>query len=307
MTQPDLPAPVVPATSRWGILARSAWIGAAGDVLAQEDGQRRGVLGQHAVDVAEGDDAAVAVGDLDADRALARDRGEDADVGGGQRVGEVVLEVRDLRHLHAGRELQLVAGDVRAGDGADDLRLDAEVAERLGEALRGLLLARGVRAHLLGRGALEDARVGQRELDVAGIEVLEDVVVLVGLGLAGDGRGQRQRLLELGLLRDRLGLGLGHAPAARRPPRRGRGSAARRRAARSWSTQDLVLGGLRRHDRRRAGVALDDPARLRLGLELAAAGTRASSRRPARRWRAARPRRSRRSAAAARRRTGTGR
>ena len=68
----------------------------AGDVLAEPDRERRPALGPRAEDVAEVDDAAVAVGDLDADGLLAGDRGEDADLGGGQRVGEVVLELGDL-------------------------------------------------------------------------------------------------------------------------------------------------------------------------------------------------------------------
>ena len=44
-------------------------------------------------DVAERDDLRRGVGDLDADGLLAGDRREDADLGRGQRVGEVVLEV----------------------------------------------------------------------------------------------------------------------------------------------------------------------------------------------------------------------
>ena len=69
-------------------------------------------------DVAEVDDPAPGVGDLDADRLLARDRRQDPDLGGGQRVGEVVLELGDLGDLGPGRQPQLVAGDVRAGDAA---------------------------------------------------------------------------------------------------------------------------------------------------------------------------------------------
>ena len=56
-----------------------------------------------------------AFGHLDADRLLAGDRREDPHVGGGQRVGEVVLEVRDLGDLDPRRQPQLVARDVRAG------------------------------------------------------------------------------------------------------------------------------------------------------------------------------------------------
>ena len=73
------------------------------------------------------------VRDLDADRLLAGDRREDADLGRRERVREVVLEPRDLRDLRPGRELELVAHDARAGDLADDRRVDAEVRERLHE------------------------------------------------------------------------------------------------------------------------------------------------------------------------------
>ena len=52
------------------------------------------------------------------------------------------LSCATLPTLMPGREPQLVAGDVRAGDHADHARLDVEVPERL-EQLRGdLLLAR---------------------------------------------------------------------------------------------------------------------------------------------------------------------
>ena len=79
----------------------------AGDVLAEPDRQRRPASGRVLEDVAELHDPPARVGHLDADRGLAGDRREDADVGRGQRVGEVVLELGDLAHLHAGREPQL--------------------------------------------------------------------------------------------------------------------------------------------------------------------------------------------------------
>ncbi len=142
----------------------------AGDVLAEPDRQRRPAGRRVLEDVAELHDPPARVGDLDADGRLAGDRREDADVGRRQRVGEVVLELGDLAHLDAGREAQLEARDVRAGDGADDLRLDAEVPERLDQARRGLLLAGGVRARLLGGRALEqrDARQLPVELGIVG-------------------------------------------------------------------------------------------------------------------------------------------
>ena len=51
------------------------------------------------------------VRDLDADGLPARDGGQDADVGRGHGVGDVLVEARDPGHLHAGAELELVAGD----------------------------------------------------------------------------------------------------------------------------------------------------------------------------------------------------
>jgi hypothetical protein len=82
---------------------------------------------------------------------------------------------------------------VRAGGGADDLGVDAEVPERLDEARGGLLLAGGVGLGLLGAGALEDPRVGQLVLDVGGVEALERegllVVDVLGLVAGSDSAG----------------------------------------------------------------------------------------------------------------------
>ena len=90
-----------------------------------------------------------AFGNLDADGLLAGDRREDADVGRGERVGEVVLELGDLADLRARRELQLVAAHVRTGDRADQLRLDLEVAEHLEQGPGGLLHVAAVGAAVL--------------------------------------------------------------------------------------------------------------------------------------------------------------
>ncbi len=120
--------------------------GVAGDVLSQPHGERARGRGQVAVDVAERDEARGEVRHLDSDRLLPWDRSEDADLGRGQRVGEVVLEGRDLRDLRPRRELELVAGHARAGDLAEDARFDSELRERpheqLGGACAGVLAGR---------------------------------------------------------------------------------------------------------------------------------------------------------------------
>ena len=60
--------------------------------------------------------------------------------------------------LDPGRQPELVAGDVRAGDAADDLRLDPEVPERLDQRPRHLLLAGRVGLGRLAGRADEKAR-----------------------------------------------------------------------------------------------------------------------------------------------------
>ena len=132
--------------------------GLARDVLAEPDGQRR--AGRGLVDeVAERDEVRRAVRHLDADRLLARDRREDADLGRRERVGEVVAQRGDARDLRARGELQLVARHARARDRADQARLHAVLVERgeqrVADALDVDVLARRARA------ALQHARVGQ--------------------------------------------------------------------------------------------------------------------------------------------------
>ena len=179
----------------------------ARDVLAEPHRQRRPVRRRVLEDVAEVDDPPARVGDLDADRLLARDRREDADVGGGERVREVVLELGDLRDLDAGREAQLVAGDVRARDHPDHPRLHAEVPERLHELRGDLLLARGVRPARLAAGALEEARVGDRPRELRRVGDRRPQAAL-RREVGRLDRAQHPRLVLLGVLRQARRLGL---------------------------------------------------------------------------------------------------
>ena len=107
------------------------------DVLPEEDGQRAGICGHLPEDVAERDEVTSLVRYLYANCLLARDRSQDPDVGRGQGVSEVVLEVADLVHLHPGRQPELIAGDVRAGNCPDEGGFDSEVAEGLEQSLTG--------------------------------------------------------------------------------------------------------------------------------------------------------------------------
>src|SRR5204863_3874226 len=128
--------------------------GAARDVLAEPGGERRGTLWAATVDVAEPDQATALVRDLDPDGLLAGDRSQDADLRRSQGIGEVVLELRDLRDLRAWRELELVAAHVRTGHRPDHPGLDPEMAERLEQGPGDLLVVVGVGA-LVRRALLE--------------------------------------------------------------------------------------------------------------------------------------------------------
>ena len=70
--------------------------------------------------------------------------------------------------LVPGREPQLVARHARAGDLPDDLRLDAEVAERLDQQLRDLVLVGGVGPLALA-GVAQQLRIGQRVAEAVGL------------------------------------------------------------------------------------------------------------------------------------------
>ena len=125
------------------------------------------------------DDPATGVGHLDTDRLLARDRRQDPNIGRGQRVGEVVLELGDLGDLRARRQPDLVAGDVRSGDPTDDLCLDAEVSERLDQRPRRLLLAGRIGLGGLAGGARQEARIGHLPAEVG---IVGDRTAVAALG-----------------------------------------------------------------------------------------------------------------------------
>ena len=137
----------------------------AGHVLAQPGEERRGALGPLAVDVAEADEAAPRVRDLDPDRLLSGDRGENPDVGGGECVGEVVLELRHLADLRSRRELELVAAHVRPRDNAEQPGFDPEVLQRLEQRLGNGLAVASVGPGV-GLAVLERLRGRRRVLDL---------------------------------------------------------------------------------------------------------------------------------------------
>ena len=125
--QLDFPAPVAPAMSTCGQRRRGSSI-TARPAMSRPSPTSSGCFAAFGLgrreDVAEGDELALPVRDLDADRAAPRDRGEDAHVGRRHRVRDVLGEARHPAHLHAGRELELVAGDGRPHGHADHRDVD---------------------------------------------------------------------------------------------------------------------------------------------------------------------------------------
>ena len=131
LRQTDLPVPVRPAMSKWGISARSKtradpWHPCPGTGGC---GSPEAPLhpGHH---VAESDHVPVVVGHLDADGRPAGDRRHDADARHGQGNRQVVGQADDPRHAQAGLQLDLELGDDRAGIDLHDADLVAEIKER---------------------------------------------------------------------------------------------------------------------------------------------------------------------------------
>ena len=131
LRQPLLPEPVVPATSRWTILTRSASTALPVTSLPSQKAMGEALRREEPVDIAQGDVVGLEVGHFDADGRLPGYRRLHAHVGRRQCVGDVVLETGHPADLDARRQLEFIARHARPGDGADDLRLHAEVAQRL--------------------------------------------------------------------------------------------------------------------------------------------------------------------------------
>ena len=177
---------------------------AALDVLPDADYE--GVLIAHrrtgAQHIAQGHVLAVGVRDLDADRRFPGDRGEDAHIRRGHRIGDVLRQVRQLVDLHARAENHLVAGDRRPAREARDARIDLEVREDLAEGAHDLVVHR--RTRLVRRPRDEQRVLGQRvgdRLGELGLEALADgrLTDLGHLLLLGRRFGLRMGILERGL------------------------------------------------------------------------------------------------------------
>ena len=105
LTPTDLPEPVVPAISRWGILREVGDVGLAADGLAQRHGQRlaRALVLGRGQQVAQVDGLARRVGQLDADGVAA---GHDGDAAGGALIERAMSSARPRR----GRDFTPAAG-----------------------------------------------------------------------------------------------------------------------------------------------------------------------------------------------------
>ena len=198
----------------------------AAGVLAQEHGQLH--LGE-AVPVGheflEADALLGGVGHLDADGVAALHVGDDADVDGLERAGQVGGDRGELGDLGAGGQADVVEGDGRAGLDVDDLAVDAVLAHGGFEVL-GLLADEGFELEveaLLGlfeqlEGgelvAVEivpvldvgqvlvggDGLVGLGEADGQGLDLFAEFVAVEDLGGAGDGGFLLVLLVLLGLV-----------------------------------------------------------------------------------------------------------
>ena len=165
------------------------------DVLAQPDHQRVRLLarGLGAQDVTELDHLPVAVGNLDADGALTRNGGEQTDLVGGHRVGDVLLQPRDPGDVDPPAPVDLVAGDLGAARVAGDRGVHVELGEDVLQGLHNGVVGGG--AGGVTRPGTEQRVIGQGVGRAVGQSHVAhgDLVGEVGLlernlgGLLGDG------------------------------------------------------------------------------------------------------------------------
>ena len=151
------------------------------------------------------DDVEVLVGDLDSDRALARDRRLDPQRAGSERHRQVVRQRLDPADLDVRRRLDLVLGHHRARVAADDLGRDAEPGQLLLDDLLVMAMDRLFPCAVHGqREVIEDRRVREAVLGLARrcrVAGLGDVVERAhrtrrgchGGRTGGTGRGERGR------------------------------------------------------------------------------------------------------------------
>ena len=200
----------------------------AADVLAQRQGQRRCgiVIGLGAQNLAQANQFALGIGDLEAHHGLARDHLDHAHAHRRQGARQILGQSRDLAHLDARRGLQFEAGDDRPRMHRDHLHRHPEVGELDFHQAREAL-------ERLGRvGRLErSGRIEQRQGRQRGIRAIrEDGHLAFAFGAIA-GLDRLRRRVDAQGSRRRLGAGPG-----RRGTRDGRlgardGRAARRAAA----------------------------------------------------------------------------
>ena len=119
-------------------------------------------------ELAQEDRLAAGVRQLDADGVAAGDDG-DARGDGAHRAGDVVGEADDARRLDAGRRLQLVERDDRAGADVDDLAAHAEILEHAFEQACVLLERAVVDLRCRASSACGSARkLERRQLELFG-------------------------------------------------------------------------------------------------------------------------------------------
>ena len=140
---------------------------------------------------------AVGVRNFDADGRLAFDHGQDAHIGAGHRIGDVLLQVGDLLDFDARPELHLVHGHGRTSQEADDLGIHAELLEGAGQGANHTVILR--RVHGMRHAFLEHAEVGKMIRGVRNVR-LRPIVAMRAIHVVHDlaGRGVDHHGIAIG-------------------------------------------------------------------------------------------------------------
>ena len=141
-------------------------------------------------DVAQGHHLAVGVGHLHPDGLAARDGGQDAHVGRGHGVGDVLVQAGHPGHLHPRTQLQLVAGDGGTDHHAHQARLHAVLGQ--GRLQGPAPVLHGLAVHLLGVGAVQQLGRAAASTPAPGRRAQVDLELAAGAGPPSTGRRGRR-------------------------------------------------------------------------------------------------------------------
>ena len=132
--------------------------------------------------VAQGNGLTVRIRNLNTNRGLTRNRGQNTNIRARHSVGNVLAQRGHTLHLRGGAQLNLVAGHGRAAREAGDLRIHLELLQHIRQSLNHVLVDLG--GFLRGRTGNQHLLRGQHIRAAGGLHNLLAACLLGGRHLS---------------------------------------------------------------------------------------------------------------------------